>query len=194
MKQSTEEIKEFVAQFIENYTPEVIEEDTVSFYNDLFIMLQNFNSLPPIENDFEPIYNDFISHVLKHQTILKEFVTFDFDSIKNLYDLHKNSSFKELNPIYTLYSFIETEEVIDQIFEEIKTVKEFNKELKEEINYLLDEYRFHLDHLKENMMYNFYTYDEFNEVKEADLDEKMEALKIEKSKFIQKCNDKLAKK
>lgn len=190
MKQSTEEIKEFVAQFIENYTPEIIEEDTVSFYNDLFIMLQNFNSLPPNEKDFEPIYNDFINHVLKHQTTLKEFVSFDFDSIKNLDDLYKNSSFKELNPIYTPYSFNETEEIIDQIFEEIKTVKEFNKELKEEINYLLDEYRFHLDHLKENMMYNFYTYDEFDNVKEADLEE----LKIEKNKFIQKCNDKLMKK
>ena len=76
----------------------------------------------------------------------------------------------------------------------MKVVKEFKKELKEEISYLLDEYQFHIDHLKENIQYNFYTYEELDGIEPFNLDEKADELKTEKLKFIQKCNDKLAKK
>lgn len=194
MEQSIDEINEFVIQFTENYTKNVVEDDVVSFYNDLYIMLQHFNSLKNDSNELNESYEKFMNHVLGFKNFLKEYSSFDFDSIKTLDLLQNNANFKELNPIYTPYSFTETEETIDQIFEEIKAVKEFHKELKEEINYLLDEYRFHLDHLKENMLYNFYSYKELDEAKEADLDEKIEELKTEKSKFLQKCTDKLAKK
>jgi len=194
MEQSIDEINEFVMQFIENYTKNVVEDDVVSFYNDLYIMLQHFNSLKNDSNELNESYEKFINHVLGFKNFLKEYSSFDFDSIKTLDLLQNNANFKELNPIYTPYSFTETEETIDQIFEEIKAVKEFHKELKEEINYLLDEYRFHLDHLKENMLYNFYSYEELDDIKDADLDEKIEELKTEKNKFLQKCTDKLTKK
>ena len=194
MEQSIDEINEFVIQFTENYTKNVVEDDVVSFYNDLYIMLQHFNSLKNDSNKLNESYEKFMNHALGFKNFLKEYSSFDFDSIKTLDLLQNNANFKELNPIYTPYSFTETEETIDQIFEEIKAVKEFHKELKEEINYLLDEYRFHLDHLKENMLYNFYSYEELDEAKDTDLDEKIEELKTEKSKFLQKCNDKLAKK
>lgn len=194
MEQSIDEINEFVIQFTENYTKNVVEDDVVCFYNDLYIMLQHFNSLKNDSNELNESYEKFINHVLGFKNFLKEYSSFDFDSIKTLDLLQNNANFKELNPIYTPYSFTETEETIDQIFEEIKAVKEFHKELKEEINYLLDEYRFHLDHLKENMLYNFYSYEELDEAKDTDLDEKIEELKTEKNKFLQKCTDKLAKK
>ncbi|SFO38476.1 hypothetical protein SAMN05421741_1487 [Paenimyroides ummariense] len=59
---------------------------------------------------------------------------------------------------------------------------------------MLDEYQFHIDHLKENIQYNFYTYEELDGIEPFNLDEKADELKIEKQKFIQSWNDKLAKK
>lgn len=187
-------INEFVEQFIENYTPEIIKDDVVGFYNDAFLLLQHFYSLDNFDTETEAFYVQFINHIIENEQLLKEYSNFDFGSIKTLASLQKNTDFKSLAPIYTPYSFTETEETIDQIFEELKTVKEFHKELKEEIAYLLDEYKFHLEHLKENMQYNFYTYEELEETNSFDLDEKIEELQQEKQKFIQKCNDKLAKK
>lgn len=187
-------INEFVEQFIENYTPEIIKDDVVGFYNDAFLLLQHFYSLDNFDTETEAFYVQFINHIIENEQLLKEYSNFDFGSIKTLASLQKNTDFKSLAPIYTPYSFTETEETIDQIFEELKTVKEFHKELKEEIAYLLDEYKFHLEHLKENMQYNFYTYEELEETNSFDLDEKIEELQQEKQKFIQKCNEKLAKK
>ena len=187
-------INDFVSQFTENYTREIIEDGVIGFYNDAFVLLQHFNILKEYDTETESFYAEFINHIIKNETLLKEYSSFDFGSIKTLNTLQKSSAFKSLAPIYTPYSFTETEEAIDQIFEELKVVKEFKKELKEEIAYLLDEYQFHLNHLKENMQYNFYTYEEFDGIEPFNLDEKMEELKTEKLKFIQKCNDKLAKK
>ncbi|SEH74201.1 hypothetical protein SAMN02927937_01175 [Paenimyroides aquimaris] len=184
-------IKEFVEQFIENYTPEIIKDDVVGFYNDAFLLLQHFYSLDNFDTETEAFYVQFINHIIENEQLLKEYSNFDFGSIKTLASLQKNTDFKSLTPIYTPYNFTETEETIDQIFEELKTVKEFHKELKEEIAYLLDEYKFHLEHLKENMQYNFYTYEELEETNPFDLDEKIEELQQEKQKFIQKYNDKL---
>ena len=39
MSYNLEEIKEIVADFVDNYSNEAIEEDAVSFYNDAFVML-----------------------------------------------------------------------------------------------------------------------------------------------------------
>lgn len=194
MENNSVPINDFVLQFKENYTPDVIEDDVIGFYNDAFVLLQHFYNLKNFDVETESFYAEFINHIIKNEKILKEYSNFDFGSIKTLSTLQRNSDFKSLTPIYTPYSFTETEEAIDQIFEELKVVKEFKKELKEEIGYLLDEYQFHLDHLKENIQYNFYTYEELDNVEPFNLDEKAEELKTEKLKFVQSWNDKLAKK
>lgn len=194
MENNSVPIYDFVLQFKENYTTDVIEDDVISFYNDAFVLLQHFYNLKNFDTETESFYAEFINHTIKNEALLKEYSNFDFGSIKTLNTLQNSTDFKSLAPIYNSYSFTETEEVIDQIFEELKVVKEFKKELKEEIGYLLDEYQFHIDHLKENIQYNFYTYEELEGIENSDLDEKADELKTEKLKFIQKCNDKLAKK
>ena len=194
MENNSVPINDFVLQFKENYTPDIIEDDVIGFYNDAFVLLQHFYNLKDIDVETESFYAEFINHIIKNENILKEYSNFDFGSIKTLSSLKNNSDFKSLAPIYTPYSFTETEETIDQIFEELKVVKEFKKELREEIGYLLDEYQFHIDHLKENIQYNFYTYEELDGIETFNLDEKADELKSEKLKFVQSWNDKLAKK
>ena len=194
MENNSVPINDFVLQFKENYTPDIIEDDVIGFYNDAFVLLQHFYNLKDFDVETESFYAEFINHIIQNEKILKEYSNFDFGSIKTLNDLQNSLDFKLLAPIYTPYSFTETEEAIDQILEELKVVKEFKKELKEEITYLLDEYQFHLDHLRENIKYNFYTYEELEGIESFNLDDKAAELKSEKLKFIQKCNDKLAKK
>ena len=194
MENNSTAINSFVEQFIENYTSDIVEDDVIGFYNDAYVLLQHFHDLNDFDTETEAYYDQFINHIIKNETLLKDYSNFDFSSIKTLKSLKNSTDFKSLNPIFTPYSFTETEETIDQIFEELKTVKEFRNELKEEINYLFEEYQFHLDHIKENIQYNFYTYEELDNVPPFDLDEKIEEIKLEKAKFIQKCNDKLAKK
>lgn len=189
-----EEIRAFVLSFVENYDEEIVEDDVVGFYNDTLMMLRQFDSLNDDTEELKLIYHDFISHVLRYSDVLKEYVPFDFKSVNTLGQLHSDNAFKGLQPLYTPYSFQEAEETIDQIFEEIKSVKEFHKELKEEINYLLDEYRFHLEHMEENRNYDFYVYDVLDDIPEQDIHDIIEDIRVEKRKFIQKCNDKLSKK
>lgn len=194
MENNSVPINDFVLQFKENYTPDIIEDDVIGFYNDAFVLLQHFYNLKDFDVEIESFYAEFINHIIANENILKEYSNFDFGSIKTLNTLQKSTDFKSLAPIYTPYSFTETEETIDQIFEELKVVKEFKKELKEEISYLLDEYQFHIDHLKENIQYNFYTYEELDGIEPFNLDEKADELKSEKLKFVQSWNDKLTKK
>lgn len=194
MKNQNDTIKEFTEQFIENYTEKTITDDTIGFYNEAFLMLHHFKDVENFDRETETIYSQLIHHIMEHQPLLEKFVSFDFLSVDSLEKLKTNREFEQLLPVYTFYSFLETEETIDQIFEELKTAKEFQKELKEEINYLLDEYLFHLEHLKENMLYNFYRYDELKELTEDNFDVQTEPFLIEKRKFIQKCKDKSAKK
>ncbi|HLW63095.1 MAG TPA: hypothetical protein VKY33_06795 [Flavobacterium sp.] len=194
MKNQNDTVKEFTTQFTENYTANAVTNDVVGFYNDAFMMLQHFKNLENFDPETEAVYSQFIHHIIHFQPALNEYVSFDFSTVKSLEQLKNNKEFENLTPVYTFYSFLEAEESIGQIFEEIKTVKEFHKELKEEINYLLDEYRFHLEHLKENMLYDFYRYDDLKDVSENDFEEQTEAFYLEKKKFLQKCHDKLAKK
>lgn len=194
MENNSVPINDFVVQFKENYTPEIIEDDVIGFYNDAFVLLQHFYNLKAFDVETESFYAEFINHIIANENILKEYSNFDFGSIKTLSSLQNSTDFKSLAPIYTLYSFTETEETIDQIFEELKVVKEFKKELKEEISYLLEEYQFHIDHLQENIQYNFYTYEELDAIEPFDLDAKADELKSEKMKFVQSWNDKLTKK
>lgn len=194
MKNQNDTIEDFITQFTKNHTDTTISDDVVGFYNDAFMMLRHFRELENSDQETETFYSQFINHIISFQSLLNEYVAFDFSSIKSLEQLKTNKEFENLAPVYTVYSFLETEESIDQIFEEIKTAKEFQKELKEEINFLLDEYRFHLEHLKENMLYDFYRYEELESISHNHFDEQTEAFLIEKKKFIQKCTDKLAKK
>lgn len=194
MENNSVPINDFVLQFKENYTPDIIEDDVIGFYNDAFVLLQHFYNLKDFDVEIESFYAEFINHIIANENILKEYSNLDFGSIKTLSSLQNIIDFKSLTPIYTPYSFTETEEAIDQIFEELKVVKEFKKELKEEIGYLLDEYQFHIDHLVENIQYNFYTYEELDGIEPFNLDEKADELKTEKLKFVQSWNDKLAKK
>lgn len=194
MENNSVPINDFVLQFKENYSPDIIEDDVIGFYNDAFVLLQHFYNLKDVDVETESYYAEFINHIITNENILKEYSNFDFGSIKTLSSLQNSIDFKSLTPIYTPYSFTETEEAIDQIFEELKVVKEFKKELKEEIGYLLDEYQFHIDHLVENIQYNFYTYEELDGIEPFNLDEKADELKTEKLKFVQSWNDKLAKK
>ena len=192
MIQDTHEIEEFTNQFIENYTIDVIEEDVVTFFNDAFIMLQNFYNLKENSALIQSNYANFIDHVIKHSDIIAEYTDFDFKTLSSVSRLHNATNFSALRPIYTNYSFSETEETVNQILEELKVVKEFQKELKDEINYLVEEYQFHLDHLRENMMYNFYVY---NEIVEEHLDDDfLEEFKVERMKFIQRITYKIGKK
>jgi len=191
---TTGEIRNFVLNFIENYDEEIVEDDVVGFYNDALMMLKQFKSLQDDSEELKLIYDLFINHVLRYSNLLKEYIAFDFKTVSTLALLRSDNAFHELQPLYTSYSFEEAEETIDQIFEEIKSVKEFHKELKEEINYLLEEYQFHLEHMEENRNYDFYIYDVLEGVAEEDLPSTIEDIQLEKRKFIQKCKDKLAKK
>lgn len=187
-----EEFNEYISEFISEYTADVIEEDTVGFYNDTFMLFQYFIDNKSI--DLKEDYESFISHVIKNQSYLKEYTSYDFTTVAT-YDLfQQSSSINELKPVYTPYSFSEVEEMISQIFEELKSVKEFQKELKEEIKFILEEYEYHVDHLEENMKYNFYSYEEFNDVIVEEFDSFLEEFTLEKKKFIQSCNDKLSSK
>lgn len=184
-----EEITDFIDQYVEQYTIEVIEDDVVNFYNDTYMLLQYFLDEKHQSNTVE--YKKFINHITKNVTYLEEYTDFDFSTISDINSLNTNKDVKQLTPIFTPYSFNEIEEMIDQIFEELKVAKEFQKELKEEIKYILEEYVFHLDHLEENMKFNFYTYDEINEVSDENFKTFLEEFTIEKRKFIQRCNDRL---
>ena len=123
MIQDTHEIEEFTNQFIENYTIDVIEEDVVTFYNDAFVMLQNFYNLKEDSALIQSNYANFIDHVIKHSDIIAEYTDFDFKTLSSVSRLHNATNFSALRPIYTNYSFSETEETVNQILEELKVVK-----------------------------------------------------------------------
>lgn len=184
-----EEITDFIDQYVEQYTIEVIEDDVVNFYNDTYMLLQYFLDEAHQSNTAE--YKKFINHIIINSQLLKEYTDFDFSTITDIASLKTNNEVKQLSPIFTPYSFNEIEEMIDQIFEELKVAKEFQKELKEEIKYILEEYVFHLDHLEENMKFNFYTYDELNHISDDAMETFLEDFRLEKKKFIQGCNDRL---
>lgn len=182
---------EIIHQFIEHYTTQHIQEDVISFYNDAYMIVQYFLNNNQDKTAWSEDYKHFISHILAHQALLKEYTTFDFSTIDTWEKLQNSSTIESLTPIFTPYSFGEVEVMLDHMFEEIKAVKEFQKEIKEEIRYLLEEYTFHVNHLEENMKYNFYTYDELENVDSKEINKYLETFREEKKKFIQRCNDRL---
>ena len=180
-------MKSFIEQFIDQYPTNTIEEDVVNFYNDAYMLIQEFKSLEVNNKAAKEAFLEFINYVLKHQELLKAHQDFDFNKISTWETFHTNNELASLSPIYTPYSFIEIEETIDQIVDEMKLEKQFRKELKSEVEYLLEEYKFHVDHLEENISYHFIRYEDFEGIELTPTF--IESFRIEKRKFIQRTLD-----
>ena len=169
----------------------------MNFCNDTLLLIKEFKKNASNENvaELKNVYEVFIHKILKNEAVLKEHQSFNFNEINTFEALVKNSALENLEPIYTHYSFIEVEEIIEQMFDEIKNFKESQKELKEELTYILEDYLYHIEFIEENMQYNYYIYSELQEIdNEEKLAEAIATLQEEKKilheKFQQKLNSK----
>ncbi|SFO38500.1 hypothetical protein SAMN05421741_1488 [Paenimyroides ummariense] len=68
MENNSVPINDFVLQFKENYTSDIIEDDVIGFYNDAFVLLQHFYNLKDVEVEIESFYAEFINHIIKTKT------------------------------------------------------------------------------------------------------------------------------
>ena len=184
------EIQSIVEQFLLSYNRESIEEDTVGYFNDAYMMINYFKE---IENTLETqdLYKSFISEIIKYQDLLKEYSNFDFNTITNFEDII-DKEINNLQPIFTTFSFTELEEMLIEMVNEMKVEKEFKNEIKNEIEYLLEEYEYHYENLLENIKYNFYKYTEI-EASQLQNEALINDFIIEKRKFKQSIFDKLKK-
>src|SRR5690606_41537647 len=92
-------ITDFLSQFTEAYTPIVIDEDVVAFYNHAFLLIQHFYEVKDRSTEIEEIYKPLMEHIVAHQHFFKDYDTFDFNTISTLTHLDSNLDFKKLNPI-----------------------------------------------------------------------------------------------
>lgn len=194
MNQEINELIEIIENFHENYQAETVSDFPVNFSNDTLLLIKEFKNNASNENasELKKVYEDFMSEILKHAEILKEHQSFDFNEIKTFESLISNSEIENIEPTYTNYSFADVEEIIEQIFDEIKNIKESQKELKEELVYILEDYFFHIEYLEENVQYNYYIYEELeNVVDEKELEKAIIALKEEKTSLHEKFEKKL---
>lgn len=197
MNQDISEIIDIIENFHENYQTETILDFPVNFSNDTLLLIKEFKNNSTNENasDLKKVYEDFMSEILKHDSVLKKNQSFDFSQIKTFEALIKNSEIEHLEPIYTHYSFTEVEEIIEQMFEEIKNIKESQKELKEELVYILEDYLYHIEYLEDNMQYNYFIYDELQDIdNEEKLNETIAVLREEKKALHDKFEQKLKSK
>lgn len=197
MNQEINEIIDIIENFHENYQAETVEDFPVNFSNDTLLLIKEFKNNATNENasDLKKVYEDFMSEILKFESVLKEHQPFDFNSIKTFEALMANQEIENLEPIYTHYSFTEVEEIIEQMFEEIKNIKESQKELKEELVYILEDYLFHIEYLEDNMQYNYFIYDELQDIdNEEKLVENIATLREEKKSLHEKFEQKLKSK
>lgn len=194
MNQEINELIEIIENFHENYQAETVSDFPVNFSNDTLLLIKEFKNNASNKNasELKKVYEDFMSEILKHAEILKEHQSFDFNEIKTFESLISNSEIENIEPTYTNYSFADVEEIIEQIFDEIKNIKESQKELKEELVYILEDYFFHIEYLEENVQYNYYIYEELeNVVDEKELEKAIIALKEEKTSLHEKFEKKL---
>lgn len=194
MNQDINEIIDIIENFHENYQTEMVLDFPINFSNDTLLLIKEFKNNANNENasDLKKVYEDFISEILKHDAVLKEHQSFDFNQIKTFEALVENTEIENLEPVYTHYSFTEVEEIIEQMFDEIKNIKESQKELKEELVYILEDYQFHLEFLKDNMQYNYYIYTELQEIdSEENLANAIATLREEKQALHDKFEQKL---
>lgn len=197
MNQEINEIIDIIENFHENYQAETIEDFPVNFSNDTLLLIKEFKNNATNENasDLKKVYEDFMLEILKFDSVLKEHQPFDFNTIKSFEALVANDEIENLEPIYTHYSFTEVEEIIEQMFDEIKNIKESQDELKEELVYILEDYLFHIEYLEDNMQYNYFIYDELQDIEDEEKLEKAivtlrEEKKILHDKFEQKLKSK----
>lgn len=194
MNQEINEIIDIIENFHENYQAETIEDFPVNFSNDTLLLIKEFKNNATNENasDLKKVYEDFMSEILKFESVLKEHQPFDFNTIKSFEALVANDEIENLEPTYTHYSFTEVEEIIEQMFDEIKNIKESQKELKEELVYILEDYLFHIEYLEDNMQYNYFIYDELQDIDdEQKLAETIAILREEKKTLHDKFEQKL---
>lgn len=197
MNQDISEIIDIIENFHENYQTETIEDFPVNFSNDTLLLVKEFKNNATNENtaDLKKIYNAFMLEILKHETVLKENQSFDFNQIKTFEALVENTEIEHIEPIYSHYSFTEVEEIIEQMFDEIKNIKESQKELKEELVYILEDYLYHIEYLEDNMQYNYFIYDELQDIdNEEKLAEVIAILREEKKALHEKFEQKLKSK
>lgn len=197
MNQEINEIIDIIENFHENYQVETIEDFPVNFSNDTLLLIKEFKNNATNENasDLKKVYEDFMLEILKFDSVLKEHQSFAFSTIKSFEALVANDEIENLEPIYTHYSFTEVEEIIEQMFDEIKNIKESQDELKEELVYILEDYLFHIEYLEDNMQYNYFIYDELQDIEDEEKLEKAivtlrEEKKILHDKFEQKLKSK----
>ena len=197
MNQEINEIIDIIENFHENYQAETIEDFPVNFSNDTLLLIKEFKNNATNENasDLKKVYEDFMLEILKFDSVLKEHQSFAFSTIKSFEALVANDEIENLEPIYTHYSFTEVEEIIEQMFDEIKNIKESQDELKEELVYILEDYLFHIEYLEDNMQYNYFIYDELQDIEDEEKLEKAivtlrEEKKILHDKFEQKLKSK----
>ena len=197
MNQEINEIIDIIENFHENYQAETIEDFPVNFSNDTLLLIKEFKNNATNENasDLKKVYENFMLEILKFDSVLKEHQPFDFSTIKSFEALVANDEIENLEPIYTHYSFTEVEEIIEQMFDEIKNIKESQDELKEELVYILEDYLFHIEYLEDNMQYNYFIYDELQDIEDEEKLEKAivtlrEEKKILHDKFEQKLKSK----
>ena len=197
MNQEINEIIDIIENFHENYQAETIEDFPVNFSNDTLLLIKEFKNNATNENasDLKKVYEDFMLEILKFDSVLKEHQPFDFNTIKSFEALVANDEIENLEPVYTHYSFTEVEEIIEQMFDEIKNIKESQDELKEELVYILEDYLFHIEYLEDNMQYNYFIYDELQDIEDEEKLEKAivtlrEEKKILHDKFEQKLKSK----
>ncbi|RRJ90992.1 hypothetical protein EG240_07260 [Paenimyroides tangerinum] len=197
MNQEINEIIDIIENFHENYQAETIEDFPVNFSNDTLLLIKEFKNNATNENasDLKKVYEDFMLEILKFDSVLKEHQSFAFSTIKSFEALVANDEIENLEPVYTHYSFTEVEEIIEQMFDEIKNIKESQDELKEELVYILEDYLFHIEYLEDNMQYNYFIYDELQDIEDEEKLEKAivtlrEEKKILHDKFEQKLKSK----
>ena len=197
MNQEINEIIDIIENFHENYQVETIEDFPVNFSNDTLLLKKKNKNNATNENasDLKKVYEDFMLEILKFDSVLKEHQPFDFNTIKSFEALVANDEIENLEPVYTHYSFTEVEEIIEQMFDEIKNIKESQDELKEELVYILEDYLFHIEYLEDNMQYNYFIYDELQDIEDEEKLEKAivtlrEEKKILHDKFEQKLKSK----
>lgn len=197
MNQEINEIIDIIENFHENYQAETIEDFPVNFSNDTLLLIKEFKNNATNENasDLKKVYEDFMLEILKFDSVLKEHQPFNFSTIKSFEALVANDEIENLEPVYTHYSFTEVEEIIEQMFDEIKNIKESQDELKEELVYILEDYLFHIEYLEDNMQYNYFIYDELQDIEDEEKLEKAivtlrEEKKILHDKFEQKLKSK----
>lgn len=197
MNQEINEIIDIIENFHENYQIEMVEDFPVNFCNDTLLLIKEFKNNASNENasDLKKVYEDFMQEVLKYENVLKENQAFDYQQIKTFEALIENTEIENVEPTYTHYSFTEVEEIVEQMFDEIKNIKESQKELKEELVYILEDYLFHIEYLEDNMQYNYYIYDELQDIdNEEKLAETIALLREEKKALHEKFEQKLKSK